>query len=46
MAFYKRQSREAQEKRERKAQAIYEGRESEYGRLSDGRTVIPSSADD
>ena len=41
MAFYKRQQREAQEKRERKAQAIYEGRESELSRFKDGTEPIP-----
>ena len=44
MAHYKRQNHEMQEKRERKAQAIYEGRESEEGRFVDGKKVVPGSA--
>ena len=33
---------EAQEKRERKAQAIYEGRESELCRWGDETKIVPS----
>ena len=44
MEHYRRQSHEAQERRERKAQAIYEGRESERSRFKDGTKVIPGSA--
>ena len=40
MAYYKKQSIEAQEKRERKAKAIYEGRESEDSRFPDGADVV------
>ena len=44
MEHYRRQSVQAQEKRERKAQAIYEGKESEYSRFKDGTKVLPGSA--
>lgn len=40
MAHYKKESIEAQEKRERKARAIYEGRESKDSRFPDGGKVV------
>ena len=42
MEFYRKQNREAQEKRERKAKAIYEGRESELSRWPDESKVKPT----
>ena len=41
IAHYRKQSTEMQEKRERRAQAIYEGRESEYGRFREGTATSP-----
>ena len=43
MAFYKRERDEAQAERERKAQAIYEGRESELSRFKPGTEGLPRS---
>lgn len=45
--YYRKYNREAQEKRERKAKAIYEGREGEFSRWADESkikpTVVPGS---
>ena len=48
IAHYKKENAEAQEKRERKARAIYEGRESEESRFPDPSkvkgTVVPGGS--